>query len=1095
MSHEQNPRQGTGELTITSAPLPQSPPLAPPPPRETKGRRVGAPKAPGPPRSPSWKRGGQESASSNDYYQRLKQASPIGAVCRKLLAGRITRETGTELFVNCPHHESQSKTSLHVSLDLGLWNCFGCGQGGDVIQLVEFVQTGGTSKSTKGSVSPGHIAARNFLAAQAGMAPLSSGGGAKDAEEQAVFSAMTSACEIFHARLVAPESAEVLEWVMAKYGLTKETVVRFKIGWSGGLAVFDEVVALGHASKIVLATGLFNPSKQGNTVYSCFKKRVVFPYWSGGQVVYAIARKTEWTEENKYEVAKYKKVGLYDEKKRPYVSRCVVNPALFGVDILRERCEEVILTEGVVDAIAALQAGFPAVTPATIRLKRGEAHKVAKTLKQTRMVYIVQDNELSGAGFDGAMETAEVLEEQGVTCKVVEIPPSAACEKARKEFEELLGTELYERFIAAPMQEKKALLKAELVERSEDHTRATDLVLASKIDLCDYLRENPGPDSLKALLEKGIKPIELLIARAPKYDDDDKQRESVRPLLVRICKEKAPFKTQFLKLLKTHLDNGWTLADLKAIGKEAAREVSGRAIQSAKTSGATIECNDNFLGDEFVREHGCDVRFAGHGPGWAIWDSMRWCWDRARKVEGLARQTVEPIGRRAELGASHAAMSGDTGAAKILGAFAKRALSMQGVRAALDVAAGTGSVADGFRICLPFEDFDSFKKTRNLINCRSGVVDLEKTALIPHKDSKDLLITKLADVNYVPEAKCPIFVQALEQIFEADLNSDRAARIIDLLQVALGYSLLGEQTHHLVFMLYGPEGRNGKSLLISIIQDVLGGDYATMAAPGLLRQKRGDSHPTELADLHGRRFVSVVETGRNDKLDEALVKHLSGGDKVKARRMREDFWEFEPTHHLWIATNNLPHADAFDPALWARFRVIPFRRRFLKPGDDGFEESPAVCQADDKLLGLILAQEREGIFAWLVEGARKYLERGEVPNPPEARKAVDAYRDRNDPLCAWIEDACETRGNDAAEREGLSDEWWTPLRDLEASFSVWREKRGQKAMPQNAFSRALTGGGFPTKKRGREGQRGRLGIRLRQAVAPPPPASRPGGQA
>ena len=164
---------------------------------------------------------------------------------------------------------------------------------------------------------------------------------------------------------------------------------------------------------------------------------------------------------------------------------------------------------------------------------------------------------------------------------------------------------------------------------------------------------------------------------------------------------------------------------------------------------------------------------------------------------------------------------------------------------------------------------------------------------------------------------------------------------------------------------YGPEGRNGKSVLVNVFQGLLGPDYATAAVPGLLRLKRGETHPTELADLFGRRFVTAIETGEGEQLNDALVKQLTGGDMVKARRMREDSWEFQPTHHPWIATNSLPGADATDRALWSGFRVIPFRRRFLMKGDEGYEGDNKICHADASLVGTILADEREGVFAWM----------------------------------------------------------------------------------------------------------------------------------
>ena len=396
----------------------------------------------------------------------------------------------------------------------------------------------------------------------------------------------------------------------------------------------------------------------------------------------------------------------------------------------------------------------------------------------------------------------------------------------------------------------------------------------------------------------------------------------------------------------------------------------------------------------------------------------------------------------------------------------------------LDGARSTGIDDDGHRLCLPRDAFDDSRTTGHLLNCTNGVLDLTTGVLRSHEDCKQLFITKLCPVAYRPEAQCPLWLNTLDQIFEADVDPERARDLIEVLQFALGYSLSGEQSHHVVILLYGPEGRNGKSLIVRITLRILGRDYAMQAPPGLLRVKRGETHPTELADLHGRRFVATVETGRGEKLDEGLVKQLSGGDRVKARRMREDFWEFEPTHHLWLATNALPRADSSDQALFTRFRVVPFRRRFLKPGDDGYENCAEVRRADDTLESRILASEQEGVLAWAVRGNQGYRKVGAVPNPQASQDATAEYRDENDPLVEWIEEQCETAGTDARDRLQLGSPW-TETADLYASYVGWKNRRNEKPISSNLFGRTLTAKGFPDARRGHAGTHGRLGIQLR----------------
>ena len=600
------------------------------------------------------------------------------------------------MHVDCPRHASQSKTSLVVSLDTGLWNCFGCGLGGDVLHLAEFIETGAVSKCAVTGITPQHRTARAFLADRAGLPQLGSSTGGLEEKDyvdaRAVFAAMTETATIFHERLVSDEHVEVREWLEKKYGITRETVDRLKIGWSGGHACRDEVIARGHDARHVKATGLFRFGSSPAEVHSYFKNRVVFPYWKGGQVVYAIARKTPWTEKNDYEQAKYKKLGVYDDKKRPYVSRAIKNPALYGEDILRERPDAVVLTEGITDAIAAQQAGFPTVSPVTIRLKKGVIQDIAALLARVPKVYIIQDNELSGAGLEGALDTADALEKHGTQCRLVELPLSEKCTKARQEFQELLGDEGAKKYRATTVSKKSKLLKSLLVDRPEDLKRAAGLIAASKIDLCDYLRENPGRASIEKLLEGAAKPIEIMIERAEKRDDPEEQLEAIKPILVRLVRQKAPFQSDYLKKLKATLGLDWTIADLKRAAKEAAGECHAAEDKKVRAAGGAIECNDNFLGDQFLREHGTNVRYCDQTSAWTIWDGKRWRWDLDRSIEQLARSTVERVGRIAEERAELAAKNQDESEAKRLGRFACRALSMTGVRAALDVAAGTGSL-------------------------------------------------------------------------------------------------------------------------------------------------------------------------------------------------------------------------------------------------------------------------------------------------------------------------------------------------------------------------------------------------------------------
>ena len=146
---------------------------------------------------------------------------------------------------------------------------------------------------------------------------------------------------------------------------------------------------------------------------------------------------------------------------------------------------------------------------------------------------------------------------------------------------------------------------------------------------------------------------------------------------------------------------------------------------------------------------------------------------------------------------------------------------------------------------------------------------------------------------------------------------------MQFIQRAAGYSLAGDVSEQVLFVLYG-KGSNGKSTFLTGLMHTMGDDFAMQSPDGFLMAKQGETHPTERADLFGRRFVSSVEVEDGRRLNESLVKSLTGGDAIRARRMREDHWQFRPTHKLWIAANHKPVIRGTDRGIWRRVRLVPF---------------------------------------------------------------------------------------------------------------------------------------------------------------------------
>jgi len=271
-----------------------------------------------------------------------------------------------------------------------------------------------------------------------------------------------------------------------------------------------------------------------------------------------------------------------------------------------------------------------------------------------------------------------------------------------------------------------------------------------------------------------------------------------------------------------------------------------------------------------------------------------------------------------------------------------------------------------------------------LLNIENGILDLRTGELRDH--CREDYITKLAPVAFDPAATCPLWEQFLLKIFSGN------AALIGYLQRLVGYALTGDTSEHILPFLYGT-GANGKSTVCETLLKLLGPDYSMKAAPDLLIAKRGESHPTDRADLFGKRFVACVETEEGRRLAEALVKELTGGDRVRARRMREDFWEFAPTHHVWLAGNHRPAIVGTDNGIWRRVKLIPF-------------DVVIPDAQQDKKMPAKLAAELPGILNWALTGCLDWQCKG-MQEPEIVRGATREYAAEQDDVGQFLDEHCE----------------------------------------------------------------------------------------
>jgi putative DNA primase/helicase len=292
---------------------------------------------------------------------------------------------------------------------------------------------------------------------------------------------------------------------------------------------------------------------------------------------------------------------------------------------------------------------------------------------------------------------------------------------------------------------------------------------------------------------------------------------------------------------------------------------------------------------------------------------------------------------------------------------------------------------------------DQINKNPWLLNCLNGIVDLRTGEMKSH--DPDEFITLLAPVEYNPKVRSTTWESVLAKV---TLESERGTKpLANFMQRWFGYCATGS-TREQSFVIHYGQGSNGKSTILDTVAEVLG-DYAATAAPGLLVSNGKDRHPTELADLFGRRMVTAHETSEGGVLREDTVKQITGSDKVKARFMRADFFEFDPTHKIQMLTNHKPVIKGQDNGIWRRVLLVPYLARFASA--DEVAAGRAHYSKDTKVAER-LKSELQGVLTWIVEGAKEWAVDG-LQAPEAVLAASKDYQIEQDRVQQFVNECCE----------------------------------------------------------------------------------------
>ncbi len=410
---------------------------------------------------------------------------------------------------------------------------------------------------------------------------------------------------------------------------------------------------------------------------------------------------------------------------------------------------------------------------------------------------------------------------------------------------------------------------------------------------------------------------------------------------------------------------------------------------------------------------------------WLVYQDGKWERDNREKTLALAKEVILSYYGQAE-------KITDDNDRKALVRWALKCETKTALNNMVDLARHDLSV-------LP-EELD---KDLYLLNLKNGTYDLIADTLLAH--NPEHLLTMMADVEYNPEAKCPKWLEFLNTIFNR--NQD----LIEFIQRAVGYSLSGDTGEDCFFILYGG-GMNGKTTFLNTVQAILGDYGAQATADTFLFKEKGEGPRNDIARLNKKRVVIASEFPEGKKFNTALIKALTGRDKITARFLYRETFEFSPTFKIWIATNSKPIVTEDTIAFWRRVKLIPFEVQI--------PEGERIPHYED-----ILLEERSGILNWALEGFRKW-KRERLGTTKEILEAVKEYKSDMDILEEFILERCEEGPKQAV-----------AFKDLYKAYIEWASENQETVISKQQFGRRLEDRG--KKKEIRENKRIWRGIGLK----------------
>ncbi|NTV12349.1 MAG: hypothetical protein HGA96_00200 [Desulfobulbaceae bacterium] len=470
---------------------------------------------------------------------------------------------------------------------------------------------------------------------------------------------------------------------------------------------------------------------------------------------------------------------------------------------------------------------------------------------------------------------------------------------------------------------------------------------------------------------------------------------------------------------------------LSLYGKDTLEKATAPIVPITSPKQAVQESSfyltDSGNAERMASRYGSEIRYCHAKKCWFVWDGQRWTEDRSNIIMQKAKQVVRSM-------YEEAAKSENYEKRQELVKHACKSESESRLSAMVSLARNESGIA------IKQEELD---QDPWLLNCLNGTVDLKTGKLLPHR--RQDLITKLAQVDFDPTATCVTWQSFLERIMEEDHE------MLSFLQRAVGYALTGDAGEQSMIIFHG-SGANGKSTFLETVSGILS-DYAMQTPTETLLVKRPGAMTNDVARLKGARFVTASESEFGQRLAEGLIKQMTGQDTISARFLHQEYFDFKPTHKIFLGTNHKPIIHGNENAIWRRIKLVPF-------------EVTIPAEERDRNLPAKLKGEWPGILAWAVRGCLEWQKAG-LGDPEAVIKATMSYRTEMDVFNDFLTDCCLETG-----------QLQVTSMALYAAYTKWCEENGEKPLAKTILGRRLKDRGLKQVRVGSSGAKAWLGLGL-----------------